>query len=206
MNKNILIVDDHALFRQGMTYILNEMNPDVITLEASTSKQAIQIAQDDPNLSLILMDLSMPDMDGIDTMRVIQSKVPTIPIVMLTASESLLDMKQALDSGAMGYIAKSVTASIMISAIKLVLSGGIYIPSAMVRVNQNADIDRSQHYLTPRQTDVLRLLLDGQSNKQAARNLNLSESTVKSHIAAIFKVLNVANRTQAALAAKKAGL
>ncbi len=203
---NILIVDDHALFRQGMTYILNEMNPDVITLEASTSKQAIQIAQDDPNLSLILMDLSMPDMDGIDTMRVIQSKVPTIPIVMLTASESLLDMKQALDSGAMGYIAKSVTASIMISAIKLVLSGGIYIPSAMVRVNQNADIDRSQHYLTPRQTDVLRLLLDGQSNKQAARNLNLSESTVKSHIAAIFKVLNVANRTQAALAAKKAGL
>lgn len=202
----ILIVDDHALFRQGMTYILNEMNPDVSILEASTSDQAIKIAQGDPNISLILMDLSMPDMDGIDAMRVIQTKAPTIPIVMLTASESLLDMKQALDSGAMGYIAKSVTASIMISAIKLVLSGGIYIPPAMVSVKQSAVQQRTQYQLTPRQTEVLKLLLDGQSNKQAANNLNLSESTVKAHIAAIFKVLNVANRTQAALAAKRAGL
>ncbi|MDX2506549.1 MAG: response regulator transcription factor [Gammaproteobacteria bacterium] len=202
----ILIADDHALFRQGMIYILSEMNPDVRILQAATSNQAIQIAENDPNLALILMDLWMPDMDGIDAMRVIQIKVPTIPVVILTASESRLDMKQALDAGAMGYVAKSVTASIMTSAIKLVLSGGIYIPPALVNGSRQTGMKESAHIkLTPRQTEVLRLLLDGQSNKQAARFLNLSEATVKAHISAIFKVLNVNNRTQAALAAKRAG-
>lgn len=202
----ILIADDHALFRQGMTYILSEMNPDVRILQAATSNQAIQVAENDPNIALILMDLWMPDMDGIDAMRVIQIKAPTIPVVILTASESLLDMKQALDAGAMGYVAKSVTASIMTSAIKLVLSGGIYIPPALVYGSSQTGMKESAHIkLTPRQTEVLRLLLDGQSNKQAARFLNLSEATVKAHISAIFKVLNVNNRTQAALAAKRAG-
>lgn len=202
----ILIVDDHALFRQGMIYILSEMDPEARILEASTSGLAIQIAENNPDLALILMDLSMPDMDGIETMRVIQIKVPTVPVIILTASESLLDMKQALDAGATGYVPKSVTASIMTSAIKLVLSGGIYIPPALVQGSRHNDTVKKNHIrFTPRQTEVLRLLLDGQSNKQAARFLNLSEATVKAHIAAIFKVLNVSNRTQAALAAKRAG-
>ncbi len=202
----ILVADDHALFRQGMTYILNEMDPGSTIVEASTSNQAIQLAKKNPNLALILMDLSMPDMDGIDAMRVIQASVPTVPVIILTASESLMDMKQALDAGAMGYVPKSVTASIMTSAIKLVLSGGIYIPPALVQGSHNTDTNLKTHIkFTPRQTDVLRLLLDGQSNKQAARFLNLSEATVKAHIAAIFKELNVNNRTQAVLAAKRAG-
>lgn len=202
----ILIADDHALFRQGMVYILGEMNPECRIVEASTSSQAIQIAKDNPNLALILMDLNMPEMDGIDAMRVIQTKAPTVPVIILTASESLLDMRQALDAGAMGYVPKSVTAAIMTSAIKLVLSGGIYIPSAFVQGNCNTDMKQKSHIkLTPRQTDVLRLLLDGQSNKQAARFLNLSEATVKTHVAAIFKELNVSNRTQAVLVAKRAG-
>lgn len=202
----ILIVDDHALFRQGMTYILSEMDPEARILEASTSSHAIQMVGKNPDLALILMDLSMPDMDGIDAMRVIQVKVPTVPVIMLTASESLLDMKQALDAGAMGYVPKSVTASIMTSAIKLVLSGGIYIPPAMVQGRRRTGMEEKTHIkFTPRQTDVLRLLLEGQSNKQAARFLNLSEATVKTHMAAIFKVLNVSNRTQAVLAAKRAG-
>ncbi len=202
----ILVADDHALFRQGMTYILNEMDPGSTIVEASTSNQAIQLAKKNPNLALTLMDLSMPDMDGIDAMRVIQASVPTVPVIILTASESLMDMKQALDAGAMGYVPKSVTASIMTSAIKLVLSGGIYIPPALVQGSHNTDTNLKTHIkFTPRQTDVLRLLLDGQSNKQAARFLNLSEATVKAHIAAIFKELNVNNRTQAVLAAKRAG-
>ncbi len=202
----ILIADDHALFRQGMTYILNEMDPDARILQASTSKQAIQLTRKDPNLSLILMDLSMPDMDGIEAMCVIQRNAPSVPVVMLTASERILDMKQALDAGAMGYVAKSVSPSIMTSAIQLVLSGGIYIPPAMVHGRFHSDSnDQTQIKFTPRQAEVLQLLLDGQSNKQAARFLNLSEATVKAHISAIFKVLNVSNRTQAALAAKRAG-
>ncbi|MDX2504292.1 MAG: response regulator transcription factor [Gammaproteobacteria bacterium] len=202
----ILIADDHALFREGLTYILSEMNKDVRVLNAATSNQAIKIAENEHDLALILMDLCMPDMDGIAAIRVIQLKAATVPIVMLTASESLHDMKQSLDAGAMGYIAKSSSASIMTSAIKLVLSGGIYIPPAMVHGHcQSGSHTQTQIKFTPRQAEVLRLLLDGQSNKQAALYLNLSEATVKAHISAIFKVLRVSNRTQAALAAKRAG-
>ncbi len=190
-----------------MTYILGEMDPDVSILEASTSSQAISMTKNNPDLALVLMDLRMPDMDGIDAMRAILARWPTIPVVMLTASERVSDMKQALDAGAMGYIAKSVTAAIMTSAIKLVLSGGIYIPLALLQTSRHTDMrDRTHIELTPRQTEVLRLLVDGQSNKQLARYLKLSEATVKAHVSAIFKVLNVSNRTQAALVAKKAGI
>lgn len=203
----ILIADDHALFRQGMAYILYEMDPTTIVLEASTSDQAIQIAKNDTSLSLILMDLKMPDMDGIDAMQVIQIEAPTVPVVILTASERPIDMKQALDAGAMGYVAKSVTASIMTCAIQLVLSGGIYIPPELVQGNRfSTTKDQTKAGLTTRQTEVLQLLLEGQSNKQTARFLDISEATVKAHVAAIFKVLNVNNRTQAVLAAKRAGL
>ncbi len=203
----ILIADDHALFRQGMVYILAEMNQDVEILQASTSRQAIQLVEENSDLALVLMDLRMPDMDGIDAMRIISSRVATMPVVMLTASERLADMKQALDAGAMGYIAKSVLPKIMMSAIQLVLSGGVYIPPALVQNGGQMEMAAySQVKLTPRQTEVLRLLVDGQSNKEIARNLKLSEATVKAHISSIFKVLNVSNRTQAALVAKKSGL
>ena len=190
-----------------MTYILGEMDSDARILEASTSSQAIRMAKDNPDLALVLMDLRMPDMDGIDAMRGILAEAPTIPVVMLTASERVSDMRQALDVGAMGYISKSVTSAIMTSAIKLVLSGGIYIPPALVQSSGHTEMRNLTHIeLTPRQTEVLRLLVDGQSNKQLARYLKLSEATVKAHISAIFKVLNVSNRTQAALVAKKAGI
>lgn len=203
----ILIADDHALFRQGMIYILGEMDQETEVLQASTSRQAIQLARDNQDLALILMDLRMPDMDGVDAMRVILNSVSTVPVVILTASERLADMKQALDAGAMGYVAKSVAPAIMISALQLVLSGGLYIPPALVQCGEHTDLSGlARSRLTPRQTEVLCLLVDGQANKEIARYLKLSEATVKAHISSIFKVLNVSNRTQAALLAKKAGL
>ncbi|VAX14613.1 Two-component transcriptional response regulator, LuxR family [hydrothermal vent metagenome] len=202
----ILIADDHALFRQGMIYILGEMDQNAEIMEASTSIQAIQLAEENQDLALILMDLRMPDMDGVDAMRVILNSVSTVPVVMLTASERLADMKQALNAGAMGYIAKSVRPAIMISAIQLVLSGGLYIPPALVQYGGQTDLSGlTRSKLTPRQTEVLCLLVDGQANKEIARYLKLSEATVKAHISSIFRVLNVSNRTQAALVAKKAG-
>lgn len=203
----ILIADDHALFRQGMIYILGEMDQETEVLQAPTSRQAIQLARDNPDLALILMDLRMPDMDGVDAMRVILNSVSTVPVVILTASERLADMKQALDAGAMGYVAKSVAPAIMIRALQLVLSGGLYIPPALMQYGEHTDLSGlARSRLTPRQTEVLCLLVDGQANKEIARYLKLSEATVKAHISSIFKVLNVSNRTQAALVAKKAGL
>ncbi len=203
----ILIADDHALFRQGMIYILENMDQKVETLEASTSGKAIQLAKEHPDITLALMDLRMPDMDGLDAMRLILNSVPTVPVVILTASERLTDMKQALDAGAMGYIAKSVAPAIMVGAIQLVLSGGIYIPPELMQHSRQVNMPGlSGIKLTPRQIEVLRLLVDGMANKEIARTLRLSEATVKAHVSSIFKVLDVSNRTQAALAAKKIGL
>lgn len=202
-----LLVDDHALFREGMKYMLSEMEEDALILEANTSRKAIEIAKNRPDINLILMDLNMPDMDGISAMKEILLTTPTVLIVILTASERLSDMRTSLQGGAMGYLAKSVSPDIMSSALRLVLSGGLYIPPALITQTglSNTTVNTGAT-LTPRQTEVVRLIADGQSNKQIAHFLSLSEATVKVHISAIFKTLNVNNRTQAANAAKKLNL
>ncbi len=202
-----LLVDDHALFREGMKYMLNEMEKNVLILEAATSKKAIEIAENTPDINLILMDLRMPDMDGVSAMKEILMTSPAALIVVLTASERLSDMRMSLQGGAMGYIAKSVSPDIMASALRLVLSGGIYIPPTLITETGHAcTTENTGIALTPRQTEVIKLIVEGQSNKQIAYLLKLSEATVKAHISAIFKSLNVNNRTQAASIAKKLNL
>ena len=202
-----LLVDDHALFREGMKYMLNEMEKNALILEAATSRKAIEIAENTPDINLILMDLRMPDMDGVSAMKEILMTSPAALIVILTASERLSDMRMSLQGGAMGYIAKSVSPDIMTSALRLVLSGGLYIPPTLItETGQTCTAKNTGIALTPRQTEVLKLIVEGQSNKQIAYLLKLSEATVKAHISAIFKSLNVNNRTQAASIAKKLNL
>lgn len=202
-----LLVDDHALFREGMKYMLNEMEKNVLILEAATSRKAIEIAENTPDINLILMDLRMPDMDGVSAMKEILMTSPAALIVILTASERLSDMRMSLQGGAMGYIAKSVSPDIMACALRLVLSGGLYIPPTLItETGQSCATENTGIALTPRQTEVLKLIVEGQSNKQIAYLLKLSEATVKAHISAIFKTLNVNNRTQAASIAKKLNL
>lgn len=198
-----LLVDDHILFREGMKHILHEMQPDVEVLEASNSTEAITMNSTVPDINLILLDLQLPDLDGLSTMKKILSTSPTSLIVILTASELLSDMRLALTSGAMGYISKNVAPGIMIRALQLVLSGGIYVPPAMITYIKNIDNqDNEKIYLTPRQTEILKLIIDGHSNKQLAVKLGLTEATIKTHVSAIFKVLKVKNRTQAAMMAQ----
>lgn len=202
-----LLVDDHALFREGMKYMLNEMEKNALILEAATSRKAIEIAENTPDINLILMDLRMPDMDGVSAMKEILMTSPAALIVILTASERLSDMRMSLQGGAMGYIAKSVSPDIMTSALRLVLSGGLYIPPTLItETGQTCTTENTGIALTPRQTEVLKLIVEGQSNKQIAYLLKLSEATVKAHISAIFRSLNVNNRTQAASIAKKLNL
>lgn len=202
-----LLVDDHALFREGMKYMLNEMEKNALILEAATSRKAIEIAENTPDINLILMDLRMPDMDGVSAMKEILMTSPAVLIVILTASERLSDMRMSLQGGAMGYIAKSVSPDIMTCALRLVLSGGLYIPPTLItETGQSCATENTGIALTPRQTEVLKLIVEGQSNKQIAYLLKLSEATVKAHISAIFKTLNVNNRTQAASIAKKLNL
>jgi DNA-binding NarL/FixJ family response regulator len=128
-----------------------------------------------------------------------------LPIVVLSGSEDRADMRRALNRGAMGFIPKSATAPVMLSALRLVLAGGVYVPPAMVESSGSAD-DCAQRVLTPRQIDVLARVIEGQQNKAIAAALGLSEATVKAHVTALFKTLNVRNRTQAARAAERLGL
>lgn len=201
----ILLADDHALFRAGMRHVLARLADEVTVVEAGNFEEALDEAGKHDDLSLLLLDLSMPGQHGFAVLDVLIERHPFLPIVVLSASESRADMQGALDRGALGFIPKSATPAVMLSALQLVLSGGVYVPPELVE--RSAERFPATHIkLTPRQVDVLRCVIDGKSNKTIAAELGLTVATVKAHATAVFKALNVSNRTQAALAAERFGL
>ena len=202
----ILIADDHALFRDGLRCLLEHVQDDTVVLEASTCRQALSISKEHEDIDLILPDLAMPDLNGFDAMAAIIEQVPAVPVAILSASENPVDMRRAYEEGAMGYIPKSHNNEIIEGAIRLMLSGGIYVPKAALgtsnmRQEGNEAVDGV--YLTPQQKKVLMLMGQGKSNKHIARALNVAESTVKAHVSAILRSLNADNRTEAVIEAKK---
>lgn len=201
----ILIVDDHSLFREGLCHILASLDKEVIILEASDYDSAMNYTATHPDLDLVLLDLNLPGKDGFAALSNLSDKYPALPVVILSASNQRSDMQRALDSGAMGYIPKETSSSIMLNALQIIMSGGIYIPPNMAQHENLSDLNKmATHFnLTPRQAEVLALMVDGSSNKKIADELNLTEATVKVHITSIFKAMNVRNRTQAAMAAER---
>lgn len=203
----LLIVDDHALFREGLCHVLRELDEQADILEAPDYERALQHAAATPELDLVLLDLNMPGKDGFTALDSFATRYPTLPVVILSASSLRSDIQRALDAGAMGYIPKDTTSAIMLGALRLILAGGIYIPPNLAQDAPAAlDRPRNRSALTPRQLDVLALLVQGISNKDIATRLGLSEGTVKMHVTSIFRELGVSNRTQATLAAQNAGL
>ena len=224
---DILLVDDHALFREGLTLVLkqqlNTSEGDVNVLEADSAKTALEAVQQYQDLDLILLDLHLPDNQDFSLLQQIKSFDPSVPVAMLSANEDAQKIQQALQQGASGFITKSSKSSVMISAIQLILAGGIYVPPAILKadlsgepVENSANASPSETaakttnipsssstddivavQLTERQKEVLHLMDDGLSNKEIAKVLNMSPSTVKVHVAAILRACNVNNRTQA---------
>ena len=201
-----LVVDDHALFREGICQALNRMENTVSVHEASTCEQAIECVSTNPALDLVLLDLNLPGKHGFEALDELTTSYPALPVVILSASNLQLDVKRALDKGAVGFIHKDTTSEIMLNALRMVLAGGIYVPPNMLEVEAAEQNNAPAHDLTARQLQVLKLLKNGYSNKLIASNLNLAEATVKMHITAIFKCLGVSNRTQAALEVDKLDL
>jgi DNA-binding NarL/FixJ family response regulator len=199
----ILLADDHTLFREGMRHVLAQLADDVEVIEAGTCAQALQAVEDHGDISLVLLDLHMPGRDGFAALDTLSRRYSALPIVVLSGSENRADMRRAIDNGAMGFIPKSATAPVMLSALRLVLSGGVYVPPELMRAGAGA---ATAPELTPRQIEVLARVIDGKPNKIIADELGLSEATVKAHITAVFKALDVTNRTQAARAAETLGL
>jgi DNA-binding NarL/FixJ family response regulator len=209
----ILIVDDHTVLREGLALLLKQANPETITIEASSAQAALNLIEDHPDVDVLLFDLMMPGIHGPQAISMLLKKQPTVPVIVLSSSEEPADVRNAIAAGALGYVPKSAGQRALISAIQMVLNGEIYIPKLML----NESIGNSKEHqiqsdakrnsgLTTRQIEILVFISEGHSNKAIARDLGLSEKTVKAHITAIFKELNVVNRTQAGIAGRKARL
>jgi DNA-binding NarL/FixJ family response regulator len=208
----ILIVDDHALIREALRSVLAELQPGAGVIEAANSAQARRLA-DNERPGLILLDLGLPDGDGMDLLVELHAASPDVPIVVLSAKQDGDTARRALDLGAVGFIPKSAPQPVMVSALQLVFAGGIYVPpetldrratpAAEARTNPAvtvAQIMRADLGLTSRQADVAALMMQGKSNKAICRELELAEATVKNHVSAILRALNVTNRTEAVIA------
>lgn len=201
----ILLVDDHLLVRAGLVLVLKQMEDGVDIIEAGTGREAVEFAEKYPDLDLILMDLDLPEGSGLEALSVIHAKTPSMPVVILSAMEDQTMISRAMELGARGYIPKSASGEVMLNSLRLVLSGGVCLPAGYgdtARGEKNIDMPS----LTQRQLEVLRLMAQGNSNKEIARELGISENTVRVHISAIISAMDATNRTEAAYSAMRLGL
>lgn len=209
----ILIVDDHALVRRGMNYVVKEGFPDADVAEAESAATALEILKKGPDPDLALVDVRMPDLDGLELLRAMKAEWPDIPVIMISTYENAPYVKRALADGAAGYLLKDATPEDLAQAINVAMSGSGNVLSPRVIQNLFEDQEqgsgngrRNDFSLTQRENDILELLAEGRANRDIAQCLFLSEKTVKAHLAAIFRKLGVTNRTQAAMMAVQMGV
>jgi two-component system, NarL family, nitrate/nitrite response regulator NarL len=206
----LLIVDDHAILREGLVALLQQFDQGADVFQACDTAEGLRLVEAHPDLDVAFLDLNMPDGGGMEAIPVFAKRCPQLSIIVLSSSEDPNDVRLALRSGAVGYVPKSASPKNILSALRLVLAGEIYVPPLMLDLERADGPGRAAsdigERLTDRQTEVLRQLCRGLSNKDISRVLELSEKTTKSHITAIFKALGVVNRTQAAAAARRAGI
>ena len=205
----ILLADDHPLFREGVKHVLMQLGERVNIVDAHDYPSLFAEAAANPDLDLVLADLYMPGMGGHEGIAEFRNQFPDTPLVIMTASESRTDAHRAMASGALGYVLKSSPSQAMLDALNRVLAGNIYVPPILEGDDHPEDTSSLMPFssqgihLTHRQLEVLKLLLQGKPNKIIARELDLSEGTVKIHVGAIFRALGVTNRTEAAVAARR---
>ena len=207
---NILVIDDHPLVAEGIASLLSTLGDEVSASTLPGGSRGIELALEQ-RPELILLDLHMPDINGLDALRILGEKLPTTSVVIVSASLDREDMKAAMALGAMGFIPKSASPDIMLHALKLVMSGGVYIPPEMLDLSPSGSVPEQVHSnrsdkVTPRQLEVLKLLSEGKVNKEIARILDCAETTVKAHVTALFKELGARNRTEAVMNAQKRDL
>lgn len=217
---NVLLIDDHALFREGMALLLQPLVDGLRVSQAASCEQAFDIVASLGVPDLVLIDLAMPGMPGQHGIAWFRERCPSTPVVALSSADDRDTVLRAIDAGAMGFVPKSSSPAVLLAALRLVLARGIYLPPCAflgpeterpVAVGPSIDprsTGRSptELGLTPRQCDVLYLILQGKPAKLIERELGLSASTVKAHTSAVLRALNVTTRTQAVVAAGRLGL
>lgn len=218
----ILIVDDHFLFMEGLYHVFASKINNLTFIKASCAQEALSLAAYHTDIDLVLLDLDLPDIYGLEVLKLFRHDYPQLPIVILSAADDEMQMCHALNSGAAGYIHKSSKGETILNIIELILKGEIFIPPTLLnkltsfandtkldlpdtQFDNEDSIFSFETYtgLTLRQKEILSLIASGFSNKEIAYKLHITESTVKSHVATLLKALNVSNRTKAARIALK---
>lgn len=219
----ILLIDDHPLFREGVALLLKPLVDGLQTWEAGSCEAAFELLAQRGAADLVLIDLGLPGLSGLEGLKRLRQEHPEVPVVVMSSADDKDTVLATLDAGAMGFIPKSSTSQVMLGALRLILAHGIYLPpsvflaaravtaaspaASMAATSVAAPGRRPAELgMTPRQADVLHLLLQGKPAKLIGRQLNLSLSTVKAHTSAVLRALNVTTRTQAVLAAGRLGL
>ncbi|HEX5683052.1 MAG TPA: response regulator transcription factor [Ideonella sp.] len=213
----VLLVDDHPLILSALKAMIENLSPGVVVNAVSNAKEArftLRVQQDH---DLMLLDLQLGDANGFELLTEVRQTDPDLSVVVLSSSDRASDVIQAIDLGAMGFLPKRMTTEDLADALRLVMAGGIYVPTMTVNPVRDADEPAPAAFhtapavaeslpsfeelgITPRQADVLTLLLQGKSNKDIARRLGLSVETIKDHVQAVLRALGVSSRTQAVLA------
>ncbi|WP_419690003.1 response regulator [Burkholderia theae] len=210
----LLIIDDHPIVRSGIETLIRQNDSDLIIAQAANAEDAMRMLDEQADFKVAILDLQMPGMSGLDAISTISGKCPELKIIVLSMSDSPHDVRSAFARGARGYVPKSAGPNTLLLAIRIVTNGERYVPPLILEEQpvpfrsgpRSPPRDAVDLPLTRRQIEVLRYLTDGAPNKVIANRLGLSEKTVKAHVSAIFKALNVLNRTQAATAARDAGI
>jgi DNA-binding NarL/FixJ family response regulator len=210
---NVLLVDDHALFREGLSRLLSEISPGASVHHAGSYDQALaqlQRAWSVAPIDLVLLDLGMPGQAGLSSLLSLREAWPAVPVVVLSGTDDSPTVLGAIDAGAVGFVSKACGPDTLAQALQCVLAGGVYLPPAaaialpsLQRTLAAGEAAQQLPALTPRQWDVLRLLLQGQPNKRIELALGLAPPTVKSHVSAVLRALGVTTRTQAVIAASR---
>ncbi|HEY0914555.1 MAG TPA: response regulator transcription factor [Solimonas sp.] len=206
----ILLVDDHELFREGIKLLLANLAEDVVFAEAPSCAAALAHPSGSP-LDVILLDFHLPGTQGFEALRALRAHFEQPAIVVLSAEENPALIVQAIDEGAAGFIPKTSSHAVMMAALRLVLAGGTYLPPHALLGAASPTTTTQQPgdplaELTPRQVETLRLAMQGKANKVIAREMDVSEATVKAHLSASFRALGVRNRTEAVFTAARLGL
>jgi DNA-binding NarL/FixJ family response regulator len=206
----ILVVDDHPLIQEALQHVLTALDPSVELIQAQEASEAHAALSREPDTDLIVLDLALPGCDGFDLLAELREEWPGMPVLVLSATHDRATVEHALDLGAMGFIPKTANTRVLLEALQLVLSGGVYVPADSGRANgglRPRPMTRPEQLgLTLRQADVLKLLVQGKPNKLICRDLQLSEGTVKVHVSAILRALNVRNRTQVVIELARRGV
>jgi two-component system nitrate/nitrite response regulator NarL len=215
MPLKVLVIDDHPLVQEGVAAALEALGHEVNVIAAADSEQGLTAAAAHPDIDLVLLDLALPGMSGLAVISALHQRFPSLPVVVLSALEDPENIRNAIASGAMGFVPKSAQTRVLIEVLQQVLEGNVSVPSSLrggVSASSGGTpasgggTEPDVALLTLRQLEVLSRLCQGKTNKQIATELGLSEKTVKAHVTAIFKVLGVVNRTQAVLVARRIGM